>query len=84
MSRNGCCERLIVAEHCYDNAVTELSFWSLKHEWTRFDDFANINQARSSVFQYIETLCTSKRIHHTLDFQTPDEFEETPRTKLAA
>ena len=74
MSRTGC---------CYDNAVMERFFWSLKHEWTKFEHFADINQARRSVFQYIETFYNSKRIHQTLGYKTPDEFEEQPHTKLA-
>jgi putative transposase len=74
MSRTGC---------CYDNAVMERFFWSLKHEWTKFETFADINQARQSVFQYIETFYNSKRIHQTLGYRTPDEFEEEHRTKLA-
>jgi putative transposase len=74
MSRTGC---------CYDNAVMERFFWSLKHEWTKFEDFADINQTRTSVFQYIETFYNSKRIHQTLGYQTPDEFEERYQTKLA-
>ena len=74
MSRTGC---------CYDNAVMERFFWSLKHEWTKFEHFADINQARRSVFQYIETFYNSKRIHQTLGYKTPDEFEEQHQTKLA-
>ena len=74
MSRTGC---------CYDNAVMERFFWSLKHEWTKFEHFADINQARRSVFQYIETFYNSKRIHQTLAYKTPDEFEEQHQTKLA-
>jgi putative transposase len=74
MSRTGC---------CYDNAVMERFFWSLKHEWTKFEDFADIIQARTSVFQYIETYYNSTRIHQTLGYKTPDEFEEQHQTKLA-
>jgi len=74
MSRTGC---------CYDNAVMERFFWSLKHEWTKFETFADINQTRTSVFQYIETFYNSKRIHQTLGYQTPDEFEALHRIKLA-
>ena len=47
MSRKGC---------CYDNAVMERFFWSLKHEWTKFEEYQDINEARLSVFKYIETL----------------------------
>ena len=74
MSRTGC---------CYDNAVMVRFFWSLKHEWTKFETFADINQTRSSVFGYIETFYNSKRIHQTLGYKTPDEFEAQHRTKLA-
>lgn len=37
ISRRGC---------CYDNAVTERFFWSLKHEWTNREQFANLKEAR--------------------------------------
>jgi putative transposase len=74
MSRTGC---------CYDNAVMERFFWSLKHEWTKFQTFDDIIQARLSVFQYIETFYNSKRIHQTLGYRTPDEFEELHQAKPA-
>jgi len=74
MSRTGC---------CYDNAVMERFFWSLKHEWTKFESFDDITQARRSVFEYIETFYNSKRIHQTLGYRTPDEFEELHQAKLA-
>ena len=74
MSRTGC---------CYDNAVMERFFWSLKHEWTKFETFDNIADARLSVFQYIETFYNSKRVHQTLGYRTPDEFEEHHQAKLA-
>ena len=61
----------------------ERFFWSLKHEWTKFESFDIIADARLSVFQYIETFYNSKRIHQTLGYKTPDEFEEQHHTKLA-
>ncbi|NQV26123.1 MAG: IS3 family transposase [Rhodopirellula sp.] len=39
--------------------------------------------SRCSVFQYIETFYNSKRIHQTRGDQTPNEFEEQHRTRLA-
>lgn len=74
MSRTAC---------CYDNAVMERFFWSLKHEWTKFDDFADIEEARLSVFEYIETFYNTKRIHQTLGYKTPQEFEANHRDTLA-
>lgn len=66
MSRTGC---------CYDNAVMERFFWSLKHEWTNHDQFAMLEDARLSVFRYIETFYNSQRLHQTLDYQSPNTFE---------
>lgn len=74
MSRTGC---------CYDNAVAERFFWSLKHEWTKFEQFANLDAARLSVFKYIEAFYNTERIHQTLDYQTPDEFERKYHAALA-
>ena len=75
MSRTGC---------CYDNAVVERFFWSLKHEWTKFEEFENLDQARISVFKYIESFYNSERIHQTLEYQTPDEVERKYLAALAA
>jgi putative transposase len=60
---------------CYDNAVMERFFWSLKHEWTNHEPFANLEEARLSVFRYIETFYNSVRIHETLDYLSPDAYE---------
>ena len=75
MSRTGC---------CYDNAVVERFFWSLKHEWTKFEQFEDLDQARISIFKYIETFYNSERIHQTLEYQTPDEVERNYNAALAA
>ena len=66
MSRVGC---------CYDNAVMERFFWSLKHEWTNDDNFQNLADARLSVFRYIETFYNSERLHQPLDYLSPNQFE---------
>lgn len=59
MSRRGC---------CYDNAAMERFFWSLKHEWTNHESLANLEEARLSVFKYIDTFYNSIRIHQTLGY----------------
>lgn len=66
MSRTGC---------CYDNAVTERFFWSLKHEWTNHHTYANLEEAQQDVFKYIELFYNSQRLHQTLGYQTPNQFE---------
>jgi putative transposase len=74
MSRTGC---------CYDNAVMERFFWSLKHEWTKHESYADLAAARLSVFRYIETFYNSVRLHQTLNYQTPNQFEEHYAQQLA-
>lgn len=66
MSRTGC---------CYDNAVAERFFWSLKHEWTNHETFSNLSEARLSVFKYIETFYNPERIHQTLGYVSPNQYE---------
>jgi len=66
MSRTGC---------CYDNAAMERFFWSLKHEWTNHETFANLEEARLSVFKYIETFYNPVRIHQALGYLTPNQYE---------
>jgi putative transposase len=75
MSRTGC---------CYDNAVAERFFWSLKHEWTKFESYSDMDSARWSVFKYIETFYNSERIHQTLGYKTPNQFEHDHDKNLAA
>ena len=60
---------------CYDNAVAERFFWSLKHEWTGHYEYADLEVARQSVFKYIETFYNRQRMHQSLGYRTPVEFE---------
>ena len=75
MSRTGC---------CYDNAVMERFFWSLKHEWTNHERFADLQSARLSVFKYIETFYNPVRLHQTLGFLAPDQYEADHAPATAA
>lgn len=61
--------------NCYDNAVVERFFWSLKHEWTNHRAYATMADARLSVFGYIETFYNPRRRHQTLGYKSPDQFE---------
>ena len=74
MSRTGC---------CYDNAVMERFFWSLKYEWTNHETFANLEDVRLSVFRYLETFYNSQRLHQTLGYLSPNQFEANHAAKVA-
>jgi putative transposase len=69
---------------CYDNAVAERFFWSLKHEWTKHETFVDLEAARLSVFKYVETFYNPVRLHQTLGYKSPDQFEAVYAPVLAA
>ena len=59
----------------HDNAAKESFFASLEKERLRRRTFATHEQARSSVFQYIEEFYNRSRLHSTLGYRSPDELE---------
>jgi transposase InsO family protein len=60
---------------CYDNAVME-SFWAtLKTELVHHERYATRQQARASIFEYIEVFYNRKRLHSSLGYQSPESFE---------
>ena len=61
--------------NCYDNAVAESFFHSLKVELVHGIRFATRAEARAAVFDYIEVFYNRTRVHSTLDYKSPVEFE---------
>ena len=60
---------------CYDNAAME-SFWAtLKTELVHHEHYATHEQARASVFEYIEVFYNRKRLHSSLGYMSPETFE---------
>jgi transposase InsO family protein len=60
---------------CWDNAVME-SFWStLKAELVSHEHYLSREQARASIFEYIEVFYNRKRIHSSLGYVSPEMFE---------
>jgi transposase InsO family protein len=61
--------------NCYDNAHME-SFWSsLKYEVVYHRTFATRSEARSAIFDYIESFYNRTRLHSSLGYQSPVQFE---------
>lgn len=61
--------------NCYDNAFIE-SFWSsLKYETVYHRKFATRAEARTAVFDYIETFYNPTRLHSSLGYVSPINFE---------
>lgn len=61
--------------NCWDNAVAESFFRTLKVEWVYRNLFATRAQAENAVFDYIETWYNTRRRHSTLGYLPPAEYE---------
>jgi len=61
--------------NCYDNAVSESFFSTMKNEGVYEEQFNTRNQARMSIFEFIEIYYNKQRIHQTLGYLTPEEVE---------
>ena len=61
---------------CFDNAVAESFFGSLKNELVYHEDYRTRAEARQSIFEYIEVFYNRKRRHAFLNYMTPVEYEE--------
>ena len=61
--------------NCYDNAVAESFFGTLKAECVT-SQFATHALARTTIFEYIEVWYNRQRLHSTLGFLSPVEFEQ--------
>lgn len=62
--------------NCYDNAVTESFFHTLKSECVVFEQYETRDKARSSIFEYIEAFYNRDRLHSTLGYLSPERFEK--------
>ena len=70
--------------NCWDNAVAESFFATLKKELVRNRVFATRSQARSEIFEYIEVFYNRQRTHSLLSYETPDAFEDCFEKKEVA
>jgi transposase InsO family protein len=60
---------------CGDNAAAESFFHTLKTEWLYHFDFFTREEARLSVFDYVEAFYNRNRLHSSLDYHSPEEYE---------
>jgi len=62
---------------CWDNAPMESFFASLKKELVHHEDYATREQAKASIFEYIEAFYNRVRRHSALGYVAPAEYERT-------
>ena len=83
MDKSGLVASMSRKGDCWDNAMAESFFKTLKTELgARFDSFEH---ARSEIFEYVEGFYNTWRLHSALDYQSPADFErENLGRQLAA
>ena len=63
--------------NCWDNAVSESFFHTLKVELVHEQSYPTREGAKQSIFKYIECYYNQRRMHSSIDYKTPFEFECT-------
>jgi putative transposase len=76
LRKSGAVQFMSSTGNCYDNAVTESFFHTLKTEWTNWESYQTREEAKSSIFEFIEIFYNRKRLHSTLNYLSPVEFED--------
>lgn len=84
------CKRLGVTQSmgrtgvCWDNALAESFFASLKNELVYRTVFPTRQKARKAIAEYIEVFYNRQRLHSTLDYKTPAQVEAEYYNNLTA
>ena len=76
LRRNGIDCSMSRKGNCWDNAVAESFFATLKKELVHQCDYANQAEARASIFEYIEAFYNRVRLHSALGGMSPEQFEQ--------
>jgi putative transposase len=75
LQSHGICVSMSRLGNCYDNAAME-SFWgTLKTELVHHRSYKTREEARQSIFRYIECWYNRKRRHSALGYKSPEQFE---------
>jgi transposase InsO family protein len=67
------------AGNCYDNAMMESLWATLKKELVHGQRFRTHDEARAAIFEWIEVWYQRIRIHGSLGYVSPEAFEATER-----
>lgn len=69
---------------CWDNAVAESFFATLKKELVHVVKFKTRSEAKTKIFEYIEVFYNRKRLHSAIGYKTPNAFELAYKPALMA
>ena len=84
LAKHGFVQSMSRKGDCWDNAVAESFFHLLKTELAYHCRWLNHQAAHRSLFEYIEIFYNRERSHSTLDYLSPDQFEQQQLSTIAA
>lgn len=76
LRKNGFLQSMSRKGNCWDNAITETFFHTLKTELTNRIKYKTREEARVSIFEYIEIFYNRKRLHSAIGYCSPVEYEK--------
>lgn len=77
IKKNGMIHSMSRKADCWDNAVAESFFGTLKQELVYHCKFKTREEAKLAIFDYIEVFYNRIRLHSTLQYQTPENVEQS-------
>ena len=75
LQANGMAQSMSRKGQCWDNAVAEAWFGTLKRELIDTRSWATHRQVRTALFEWVEVTYNNRRLHSSLGFQTPTEYD---------
>ena len=69
--------------NCWDNAVAESFFATIKNELVHRRSWPSRLELRAAVFEYIEVFYNRRRLHSSIDYKTPAEVDDLYAAKAA-
>jgi transposase InsO family protein len=76
LKKNGIIQSMSGGGNCYDNAIMESFFHTLKIEHVYFERYETRQEAIRSIFEYIEIFYNRVRKHSAINYKSPAEYEE--------
>lgn len=75
LNQHGIVQSMSRKGNCWDNAVAESFFHTLKTELTHHQQFTTREEAKQKIFEYIEIYYNRERMHSANDYLSPVEYE---------
>ena len=82
LQANGMQSSMSRKKDCWDNAVAESFFSTVKNELVWGNNYADRQQARSAIFEFIEVFYNRQRLHETLGYRTPLQVDQAAAVRV--